>query len=260
MKAERTGLRHALNVSGTGGLNWHLRALRSRRAWRPTAQAIASALSLWRPKAVELLLIGPSAGWMLPTAWLARFRTIHAYDLDVFAAPLFDFRHSKALKAIGTQVIHYREDAITHLPRLLAEHPQAAVWFDNVLGQLRYIERDEKRLAQQLAAVKAALRYREWGSVHDWLSGTVQSPPAIQNVPARWVHLNDQGRQLALADGTKAKTDEEIQRLLAQVGAVGVWQDHGCLDMLPLNTRRYWMPWAFSSSHWHWLELGWVNA
>lgn len=175
-------------------------------------------------------------------------------------APLFNRRHTRRLQPIGTQVIHHRIDAIAQLPELLARHPGAAVWFDNVLGQLRYLERDENRLARQLQTIRNQLRHRTWGSVHDWLSGSVQSPPAIASVPSQWVHLNDQGQRVCRADGSVVKTSDEIQRLLVSVNAQGVWQDHGCLEMFPFNTRRCWIPWAFSSQHWHWLELGWVNA
>lgn len=260
MTAKTSWLNQKLNVSGTGGLNWHIRALRSRRQWAPTSEHIASALNLWRPASQELLLIGPSAGWMLPTPWLARFRTVHAFDLDPLAPPLFNRRHTRRLQPIGTQVFHHRIDAIAQLPELLARHPGAAIWFDNVLGQLRYLERDENRLARQLQTIRNQLRHRTWGSVHDWLSGSVQSPPAIASVPSQWVHLNDQGQRVCRADGSVVKTSDEIQRLLVSVNAQGVWQDHGCLEMFPFNTRRCWIPWAFSSQHWHWLELGWVNA
>jgi hypothetical protein len=260
MKAKTSWLHRKLNVSGTGGLNWHLRALRSRRLWAPTSEHIASALNLWRPQSQELLLIGPSAGWMLPTAWLARFKIIHAFDPDALAAPLFHQRHGRRLKGIGTQVVHHRMDAIAGLPHLLAEHPHAALWFDNVLGQLRYVHRDEVELNEQLKRIRSQLKHRSWGSVHDWLSGAVQSPPPIQSVGCHWVHLNDQGLKVCRADGTNVRTSDEIQRLLASVHANGVWQDHGCQDMFPLNTRRCWIPWSFSAQHWHWLELGWVNA
>lgn len=260
MPDKTSWLNQKLNVSGTGGLNWHLRAFRSRKQWASTCDHIANALNLWRPTTQELLLIGPSAGWMLPTAWLARFRTIHAYDLDALASPLFNRLHTRRLNAIGTTVTHHRMDAIAHLPRLLAEHPQAVIWFDNVLGQLRYVHRDENELGERLRALRSQLRHRTWGSVHDWLSGTVSSPPPMASMSCHWVHLNDQGQRVCRADGSVVKTEEEIQRLLTSVGATGIWQDHGCQELFPLQTRRCWIPWAFSVNHWHWLELGWVNA
>jgi len=125
---------------------------------------------------------------------------------------------------------------------------------------LRYVHRDENELAAQFKRIRHQLKHRSWGSVHDWLSGAVQSPPPVPSIGCHWVHLNDQGLKVCRADGTNVRTSDEIQRLLGSVHANGVWQDHGCQDMFPLQTRRCWIPWAFSADHWHWLELGWVNA
>lgn len=52
----------------------------------------------------QLVLLGASAGWMLPTAWLAQFEEVHAWDIDPLAAPLFRWRHGRHLQSQGTRL------------------------------------------------------------------------------------------------------------------------------------------------------------
>ena len=107
-----TWIRDVANAGGTGGLNWHVHALRSLNRWLPTREKIAQFLAGIEPKQSHLLLIGPSAGWMLPTPWLTRFKQIDVVDIDPLVPLLFRLRHAKGLREHGTQLRFHREDAI----------------------------------------------------------------------------------------------------------------------------------------------------
>jgi hypothetical protein len=77
----------------SGGLLYHLRALRSRARWRGFANDLERWLFAWRKPGGKLILIGPSAGYTLSTEWLRGFKEIHAYDIDPLAAWFFSLRH-----------------------------------------------------------------------------------------------------------------------------------------------------------------------
>jgi hypothetical protein len=256
--------RDALRAGGTGGLNWHLHALSSRRAWLGTVALIDQFLDATHPGSDHLLLIGPSAGWMLPTRWLTRFKRIDAFDIDPLAPVLFARLHGRALRESSTAWQFTRLDAIANLPRLLQAHPQACVWFDNVLGQLRYRMDDEDLLERQIGLIRAMLHGRSWGSLHDLYSGPVSRDPDtdVQALATTWtcldptpdgtprVQLSDQGLTLESA----------TQHLLQSVQAEGVWQDHATVGVFPLGTPIQLIPWRFRQRYWHWLGAGWVSG
>lgn len=243
-------LRDFIHAGGTGGLNWHVHAQYSRVRWQPTLQLIEQFLAQVNPSADHLLLIGGSAGWMMPPTWLARFKRIDAYDIDPMAGWLFGLRHGRRLKAEGIEVQHHRQDAIVDLVQILDTHPQACLWFDNVLGQHRYRLRDDARVEQALAQLKVTLHGRAWGSLHDVFSGPTDGRLMASN-PNTWVHH------------TPAKTGLDAafsQKLLARVGAQEVWQDHLTTQVFSPETPTTWIPWAFKPNYWHWLQAGWVSA
>ena len=116
----------------------------------------------------------------MPTTWLQRFARIDAFDIDPLAAMWFRARHASHLRAHGVALHYHRYDAIAHLPALLAQHPKACVWFDNLLGQLRYRFGDTDAAQERLHQLHHDLRTHPWGSVHDAYSGKVQqTPPPI---------------------------------------------------------------------------------
>jgi len=243
-------MRDLLHAGGTGGLNWHVHAHYSHKRWHPTVQLIAQFFAQIDPKSEHLLLIGGSAGWMMPPSWLTRFKRIDAYDIDPLAAWLFNWRHGTALAAQGIAVQHHREDALLRLPEILQEHPDACLWFDNVLGQHRYRVRDEARVERELGELKTTLTGRHWGSLHDVWSGPTDGRllPAGLNV---WSHHVSVKQSLVPTFS---------QKLLATVGAKDTWQDHLTSQVFAPDTQTTWMPWAFKPNYWHWLQAGWVSA
>jgi hypothetical protein len=243
-------------MNPSGGLRWHWRAWRSRTLWAPTCTDIAGWLAQVQPRSKELILLGPSAGWMLPTDWLLRFERIHAVDIDPWAARFFAYRHGAALQAGGTRWHYQTGDALADLPRLLTMLPQACVLFDNILGQLRFhAPRWQDPLtftAQQLADVQRLLRGREWGSVHDLLSGPAQGLAGGQEFPAA---------RLAMPASTNspAAARQLDTAWLAAAGLQGEWLDHLTEHVFPAGTPVHDIAWAFSPRYWHWLQAGWVT-
>jgi hypothetical protein len=243
-------------MNPSGGLRWHWRAWRSRTLWAPTCSDIAAWLAQVQPRSKKLILLGPSAGWMLPTDWLLRFECIHAVDIDPWAARTFAHRHGAALQAGGTRWHYQTGDALADLPRLLTVHPQACVLFDNLLGQLRFhAPRWQDPLtftAQQLADVQRLLRGREWGSVHDLLSGPAQGLARGQAFPA--TRLPGTASTCGPAQARQLDTT-----WLSAAGVQGEWLDHLTEQVFPAGTPVRDIAWAFSPRYWHWLQAGWVT-
>jgi hypothetical protein len=234
-------------------MRWHWRAWRSAARWSPTSAQIAGWLAGVQPSSRQLLLLGPSAGWMLPTEWLLRFESIHAVDIDPFARWLFGWRHGAALKAAGVRWHYQTGDALLELPRLLMAHPQACVLLDNVLGQLRFHtpDRQDPRIftCLQLAEIKSLLNGREWGSVHDVLSGPAQGLTTEQGFPA--------ARHSVAQHGADGPSDVAW---LAAAKPHGDWLDHLTEQVFPVGTKVQDIAWASSPHYWHWLQAGWVHS
>ncbi len=238
----------------TGGLRWHLRAFLRRRHWRLTTDLIADWLDRTQPRHDELLLIGGSAGWMMSGRWLQRFRRVVLVDIDPHAARLFRFNHARALQQSGTQFQAVQLDAMHALETLLAEHPAASVFFDNVLGQQVYrvpaldlAERALERMAERLAG-------RDWGSVHDLFSGPVEPGRRPSEPQMSFVAMNSpQGMTVDGLTGTPLH-----KRLLAQVGGSGEWMDHLTSNVFPSGAQTRLIAWPFLPHYAHWLQAGWV--
>jgi len=208
-------------VDLTGGLRWHMRAF-ARRAglWAPFRFALAQWLETWRPNADRLLLVGPSAGWCLPTSFLARFSQISAVDLDPAARVLFGLNHA----ALRGRLVWRTEDFFADRARILEEHADRAVLLCNLAGQRRF-------------RLRAALEGRDWASFHDLMSGPCAFAPL-------WPRSLD-----ARPDG---------ERLLRDYGLDGEWLDHLTADLLPPAQARMILPWRFKRDRLHLVEAGWV--
>ena len=193
------------------------------------------------------LIMGCSAGWMMPTAWLTQFTQIDAYDIDPLAQRLFNWRHGRALRHSQTQIRHHRQDAMAHLPEILATHPQASIWFDNMLGQHRYRIRNEVQVEQDLRALKTTLTGRDWGSVHDLLSGPTLATRAQNS------RLQDIRHNVYPRDMDAAFNQSLVQSLQAQ----GVWFDHLTSHVFADDAPTVMIPWEFKPHYWHWLQAGW---
>jgi hypothetical protein len=235
----------------TGGLAWHWLAWRSQARWAPTSQAIAQWLlqssqattNKLTGAAPSLLLLGASAGWMMSSQWLGQFARVDTFDIDPLAPTLFKWRHGSALKALGTELHCHTQDAIQNLEDLLASHPHACVFFDNVLGQLRFQQpsADWQQVEKQLQHLKVQLKGREWGSVHDRMSG-----PLVDRI------LDD-------APLPERRPDWHDQLWLTQLNAQSPWLDHLTHSVFPAGVTVQDFAWNFSPRYRHWLQAAWVR-
>jgi hypothetical protein len=238
-------LRDLVNAGDIHGLklNWHTQAFHSRERWQPTVTHIADFLQLVQPCHKHLLLMGSSAGWMMPTAWLTQFDHIDAYDLDPLARGLFDWIHGPALVQSNTQITHHCMDAMQHLPQILRQHPQASIWFDNMLGQHIYRQRDHLQAALDLRELKTTLQGRDWGSIHDLLSG-----PSQQHA-----HMQDPRENVCARDIDLAYSQDLAQSLQAE----GTWCDHLTAGVFADHALTTLIAWEFKPQYWHWLQASW---
>ena len=235
-------------MNPSGGLQWHWRAWRSQALWRPTCEQISTSLEQLEPSASELLLIGASAGWMMPSNWLQRFSKVTTWDIDPLAAPRFRWRHAAALKASGSELVCRTGDALDCLDRLLRSEPRACVFFDNVLGQYRFHCRDTQQASRKIGRVVRSLRGRDWGALHEAYSGPVGRQRRGARVPAM------QRRLQGSADSAAAD-----QAWLGQLGATGEWLDHLTSSVFRKGTMVSHIAWPFKPDYCHWLQVGWVR-
>jgi len=240
----------------TGGVAWHWLAWRSQARWASTSHAIEhwllSQAQVFKASGVagqpSLLLIGASAGWMMSSQWLQQFARVDTFDIDPLAAPLFKWRHGAALKSQGVELHCHTHNALQDLPTLLNAHPKACVFFDNVLGQLRFQRPSAawQQVEADIQKIQKQLKGREWGSVHDRMSGpTLEKIVETDALPVRNSQQND-------------------QQWLTQLNAESPWLDHLTHDVFPLETSGQEIniqnfAWNFSPRYRHWLQAGWVR-
>jgi len=240
----------------TGGVAWHWLAWRSQARWASTSQAIEHWLlnqaQVFKASGVagqpSLLLIGASAGWMMSSQWLQQFARVDTFDIDPLAAPLFKWRHGAALKSQGVELHCHTHNALQDLPTLLNAHPKACVFVDNVLGQLRFQKSASawQQVEADIQKIQKQLKGREWGSVHDRMSGpTLEKIVETDALPVRNSQQND-------------------QQWLTQLNAESPWLDHLTHDVFPLETSGQEIniqnfAWNFSPRYRHWLQAGWIR-
>ncbi len=183
----------------------------------------------------------------MPPAWLLQFKDIHTFDIDPLAGYLFHWRHGKRLKSHGVNLTCHTQNALVDLPTLLKAYPQACVFFDNVLGQLRFNSSNIQLVEKNIARCVQALKGREWGSVHDRMSGPVGDGIKFSNadeLPQTSGHL-DKG--------------EDAQKWLTSIQAQSPWLDHLTGNVFTKEIAIQNMAWAFKPNYWHWLQAGWVK-
>jgi len=72
----------------------------------------------------QLVLIGASAGWMLPTALLAQIKEIRTWDIVPWTKPLLYVRHGRHLKRLSKALHLLTGDGLALLPELVRCMPR----------------------------------------------------------------------------------------------------------------------------------------
>ena len=247
-------------MNRSGGLFWHARAWRRQGAWRGTCQHIRQWLEQVHPNSSQLVIIGASAGWMMPSPWLQGFDRVSTVDIDRLAAPLFRMRHGSALKSSGTQLRCHTGDALGDLQTLLAAHPDAAVLFDNVLGQLRFMHDSVDEAVSCLDMIKQRLVGREWGSLHDAYSGAVRRGGMTRKKLVTFQSLQAVAAVPTLSGDAGVPIEHGLAPFANQLEAEGEWLDHLTSQVFPAGTTVHHIAWHYSRHYCHWLQAGWVSS
>ena len=232
----------------SGGILWHWRAWRSQQLWRRTAKQIEDWLLKQPTKAKEIVIIGASAGWMLPSSWLQKFQLITTYDIDPIAGHLFKLRHGSMIQKSHSSLVCHNADGLSNLNQLLSMHKNACFWFDNVLGQLRFHIKDNSELdavSQRINSLKLSMNGREWGSIHDLYSGRVIKQPEL-HIP------NSESALLDDASGTP----KPFKNLIS-LNPQGPWLDHLCQEVFKNEQLVHYFAWPYQKDYWHVLQAGW---
>jgi len=181
--------------------------------------------------------MGPSAGWCLPSAFLTRFKTIDAVDIDPLAPFLFRFNHGLALARAETLLSFHKLNLFKAFDSLLDVYSEHAILFSNVLGQHLFHDQDQARAQATIEAIKSSLSNRYWASFHDRLSGDYPIGKQLPAIPP--VSYAVESTQLA--------SDFEFS---------GEWLDHLTINVLPEGTQRHWMVWPLLDDWTHIVEFG----
>ena len=214
-------------IYSTGGIGWHYATIRYRLLHRSFRKNVFDWLDNWTPRSDELILIGPSAGWFLSCRFLNKFKCITAVDIDPLAKSLFFLTHGRPapMKWIN-------RDITNSLSEILAQSPNAAILFCNILGQIGVGRPDFQDFLSELTKILAK---RRWASFHDRFS-TNSVLPHYKNFNA-----------ISIERGLDAK---ELQRF----GFSGVWTDHGTGFLSKPSQPRKIFPWFLTPTTFHLVE------
>lgn len=220
-------------LAPSGGLVYHLRALRHRHGlWAPFHRVVAGWLAGWQPARRELVIVGPNAGYALPTGFLMRFERVTALEPDPLARWLLARRPDAGRLGFSCLDCLATPDGLAHLA---AAHPNAAILFSNVLGQVAAPADDWRSLVARHLAGHA------WASYHDVISTTAHP----KHGSGQAIAIDDRSLEATLArlwpGGTIELTDHETFRLGGeQAHRYAIWQ----------ITRQRWhlVEWADNSA------------
>jgi hypothetical protein len=151
-------------------------------------------------------------------------------------------------------------DALAELQALLAAHADAAVLFDNVLGQLRFMHVSLDQTASCLDMIKRHLVGREWGSLHDAYSGAVRHTGRVLERVVTFQSLKQDGAVQMVSGDAGVPIDPGLAPFASQLEAEGEWLDHLTSEVFPAGTTVHHIAWHYSRHYCHWLQAGWVKS
>lgn len=208
----------------SGGWLYHLRAAKnSRLLWQTTRLQLFEILTPILQHHSDLILFGPSAGYLLPS--LRNHQGVRI-DWDGLSHLLFQKKH-------GTGFENWREDLFPNgqingplIQKALDRNARALLFFTNILGQipLQYGWRSEHRNWEELHKLVGG---RSCLSVHDRLStskGRIQKSDVILSP-----------RKL-----------EDLE-LLESFEAEGAWTEHGTRGLFQEADSFWYLPWRLTS-------------
>src|SRR5689334_7310976 len=82
-------------INPAGGLSYHLKALQHSGSWTNFRSDTQRWLEGWGIPKKEIILIGPSGGYVLPQRWLSEFESRLGIEPDPLARLIFRARFAK---------------------------------------------------------------------------------------------------------------------------------------------------------------------
>jgi len=217
----------------TGGIRYHLRALRQTAAWQPFRAGLSDWLQSFRPARKTLAIVGPSAGHCLPLSTLDHFERFVIFEIDPLARWLLQRRMQRALP--GRPIVWVTEDLWIDPVRRGEGLPEqlvgddAALLFSNIIGQVPYLLEPGEYPDFRAAFCEALFPWLErtpWASFHDRVSG---DKPPFEALPAH-------------------------DRALSDVEVSALYESHPDPDVIELNDHRSQdlLPQGYSYRYLHW--------
>ncbi len=218
----------------TGGIGYHYLALRFRHnLWQDYLKFIQEFLfSLqWfsSSKSKKLLLLGPSAGYTLPTHWLKGFNEIQAIDFDPLAPFLFKQIHGP-LPIRWTKENFFSDSSqdwrIDRLLALRQSFPDHLWFFTNLIGQLpltlkKMSLHKEEQWFHWRRDWHQVLLERNWISLHDIFS----VPFGIRSIAP-------------FSQKWQTVSKEELIQNVLKAREKAVVTDHLTHGLFPVQTRK----------------------
>lgn len=215
-------------LQSSGGPSYYIRAWLYGSAWYPYQAWLHRQLQSWQHGQKNLILVGPSGGWSLPTPFLQSFDKVIAYDIDPFAKTIFQIRHR--LTSLEWHQLDFFGDGYGSLlpERRSSTH---AMLFCNVLGQTGVVYKNiwQKTPAaeqQFILNLKELLKTQgSWASFHDVYSVEHRAP--LKTISQTFFDLPDFVAQTGIQ---KTFIDHLTRRYFAQ--------EHEALQLWRLSPRK----------------------
>src|SRR5882724_7813196 len=134
-------------LNPAGGLRYHARAWFGARRWAPFHTALASWLTAFKPRVSRAVLVGPSAGYSFPDAFLRRFTALTVLEPD----PIAGYLLTRRLRRLGVSELRLESQ-------------------DRFLCAESEFERFKSAFRERVTPL---LDSRSWLSFHDRLSGAL---------------------------------------------------------------------------------------
>jgi len=256
--ASRTLANNFSNELPSGGLKWHLRAFLNRKKWGLLKNGLNTELADWQVSKNELLLVGPSAGWTLPNAYLNQFSRIHAIDLDPLAKRLFLTNHPLLKNKLHWQTADYLEQ----LPQWLSDpkNTNTPLLFCNTLGQRGLHTENLDQTLADFSKIQGWVKNHDWFSYHDRLSFQL---PKHSNAHRIVKELSDTASQLKQTGTLPTElllTALRLAELRSTQGLQLEITDHCTEHVLPSACSRSYQAWPMTPRSIHIIEMGFSSV
>lgn len=215
----------------SGGLFYHFKSMISGESWNQARQVLDDTFKPFLEKHSELILFGPSAGYLLPS--LKNHHGIRL-DIDPLSKPLFALRHGNGFVSESMDLFPNGKINESSIAELLQSRPQAGLIFCNILGQMplqygRNFDSNNWQKLNQLVLNRSLI------SFHDRLSGP---KPA--------------GSLTKIID---YKIKPSIEQVVSDFSLVGEWVDHETSTLFQQGVQYRYFLWPLSPRRAHLIEI-----